>query len=133
MARDDLITSNPELFTGIGKLANYQVKIHVGEKVQPVAQPNRRIPFHLRKKVEEELHNLENKGVIERVEGPTPWVSPIVAVPKPKNPEKVRICVDMRMPNTAIRRERHITPTIDDIIADINGSTIFSKLDLNSG
>ena len=98
MVSDDLITSNPELFTGIGKLANYQVNIHVDEKVQLVAQPYRRIPLHLRKKVEEELHNLKNKGGMERVEGPTPWVSPIGAVPKPKNPEKVRICVDMRMP-----------------------------------
>ena len=76
----------------------------------------------MRKKVEQELEKLEEQGIIERVSGPTPWVSPIVVAPKPKNPDKVRICVDMRLPNTAIQRERHITPTVDDLIHDLNGA-----------
>jgi hypothetical protein len=38
----------------------------------------------------------------------------------------------MRQPNRAILRERHITPTIDDLIHDLNGATVFSKIDLNS-
>jgi hypothetical protein len=54
-------------------------------------------------------------------------------VPKPKNPEKVRLCVDMRVASKAIERERHITPTIDNLINDLNGTTVFSKLDLNQG
>ena len=37
----------------------------------------------------------------------------------------------MREVNKAIKRERHITPTIDDIIYDMNKATVFSKLDLN--
>mgnify|MGYP002804319490 CR=1 FL=1 len=40
---------------------------------------------------------------------------------------------DMRLPNKDICRERHITPTMDDIIADLNGAKWFSKLDLNAG
>jgi hypothetical protein len=43
----------------------------------PVTQPHRRIPFHLRKKVEDELKRLEKLDIIEKVDGPTPWVSPI--------------------------------------------------------
>ena len=39
----------------------------------------------------------------------------------------------MRQPNRAIERERHITPTIDDIINQLNRSYVFSKLDLTSG
>ncbi|KAK7933589.1 hypothetical protein WMY93_004485 [Mugilogobius chulae] len=39
----------------------------------------------------------------------------------------------MRQANTAIERERHITPTIDDVIHELNGSTVFSKLDLRAG
>ncbi|CAB4015782.1 Hypothetical predicted protein [Paramuricea clavata] len=39
----------------------------------------------------------------------------------------------MRQPNRAIHRERHTTPTIDDLIHDLNGATVFSKIDLNSG
>lgn len=39
----------------------------------------------------------------------------------------------MRQPNKAIKRERHIMPTIDDIILRLNGAKVFSRLDLNSG
>jgi hypothetical protein len=39
----------------------------------------------------------------------------------------------MRQPNRAILRERHITPTIDNLILDLNGATVFSKIDLNPG
>ena len=39
----------------------------------------------------------------------------------------------MREANRAIERERHVTPTVDDLIHDLNGATIFSHLDLRSG
>ncbi|KAK3108827.1 hypothetical protein FSP39_016677 [Pinctada imbricata] len=39
----------------------------------------------------------------------------------------------MRQANVAIMRERHILPTVDEIIHDLNGATVFSKLDLKSG
>lgn len=130
---DQLLLKYPNITKGIGKLKNVQVKLHIDDTVKPVVQPHRRIPFHVRKKVEKELQLLEDEGIIEKVEGPTPWVSPIVAMPKPKNPEKIQICVDMRLPNQAVLRERHISPTVDDIIHDLNGAVMFSKLDLNSG
>ena len=107
------------------------VKLHIDEAVTPVAQPVRRIPFHIRKKVSDELDNLERQGIIEKVKGATPWVSPLVIIPK-KNGD-VRLCVDMRMANKAIRCERHPTPTVDDLIHTLNGATVFSKLDLRAG
>jgi hypothetical protein len=53
--------------------------------------------------------------------------------PKQKNPNEIRFCVDMREPNKAILRSRHITPTLDDMILDLNGSKVFSKMDLLNG
>ena len=73
---------------------------------------------------------MEKHDLIEKVEGPTPWVSPILTVPKDSG--DIRICVDMRAPNQAIKRTRHITPTIEDLTNALNGATVFSKLDLNS-
>ena len=128
---EQLVQQFPNLFQGIGKLKDANVRLHVDPSVQPVAQRARRIPFHLKKKVERELEKLEQHGIIEKVEGPTPWVSPLVAIPK-KNGD-VRLCVNMRMANKAIKREQHPSPTIDDLIHTLNGATVFSKLDLRSG
>ncbi len=81
--------------------------LHIDKSVKPVTQKPRRIPFHLRQKTEAELQRLENLGIIEDAEGPTPWVSQLVVRNKPKNPDEVRICIDMRDGNKAITREKH--------------------------
>ena len=128
---DNLVKQNSVLFQGIGKLKDREIKLHIYESVQPVAQPHRRIPFHLREKVENELDRLEQLDIIEKVDGPTDWESPVVIAPK-KNGD-IRICVDMRKANEAIKRERHITPIIDDIISKLNGAQVSSKLDINNG
>lgn len=66
--------------------------------------------------------------LIEKAEGPTPWVSPIVVAPKPNG--DIRLCVDMRQANQAIIRERHPIPAVDEILQNLNRSSVFSKLDL---
>jgi len=119
------------LFGGKGKVQNKEVKLHIGPDVAPRQQPHRRIPFHVREDVEKELERLEKLDIIEKVEGPTPWVSRIFIVPKKSG--EVRICVDMREANKAIKSEKHLMPTIDDLIVDLNGATHFSTLDLSSG
>ena len=122
----------PQLYEGLGRLEGLHIKLHIDDQVQPVAQGNRRVPFHVRQQVEEQLKKDEELGVIERATGPTPWISPIVVVPK-KDPGKIRVCVDMRAANTAIKRERHATPTLDELKTMLTGATVFSKLDLNQG
>jgi len=88
-------------------------------------------PFGLREKIEQKLAELVNHDIFEPVEGPTPWVRPVVVVPKPYG--DIRLCVDMRRANHAIVRERHPIPTVDDVLYQLNGSKVFSKLDLRWG
>ena len=83
--------------------------------------------------MEAELKKLKDLGIIKDAVGSTSWVSNMVAAPKPKDPESVRICVDMRIANKAIERERHPMPTVEKIKHDLNGATFCSKLDLNGG
>lgn len=82
----------PKSFNGIGKLKNFQLKIPIDEAVQPIIQPLRRVPYYLRSKLEAKLDELESLDIIEKVDGPSKWVSPIVVVPK-KNSD-IRICVE---------------------------------------
>ena len=95
-----LKTEYKDIFTGLGKLKGVKVKLHVDKNVEPVVQISWRTPFHVRKDIEKRLKLDEDRGVIEKPGGPTPWVSPIVVVPK-KTPVQIRICVDMRAVNRA--------------------------------
>jgi DNA-binding HxlR family transcriptional regulator len=75
--------------------------------------------FKMKKQLEHKLKELEDSDVIEKVQGPTPWVSPLVVVPKANS--DIRICVDMRCANKAVQRERFPMPNIEEIIQQING------------
>ena len=80
----DKLVKYPILKQGIGKLNDQQIHLYIDHSIQPTYIPqHRRIPFHQWKKVEVELARLEREDIIERVEGQTPWVSPILVVPKP--------------------------------------------------
>ena len=80
-----------DVFSVVGKLKDFTVKIHVNKDVPPVAQSYGRIPVILRKKLEAKLIELERDVIIEDVTDPAPWVSPIVVVPKPKNPDDIHV------------------------------------------
>ena len=110
-AVDNILDKHKSVFNGLGKLRETTVKLDIDKTKTPKAQPQRRIPYHIREKVKTALQQLEKEDVIERVpeDEATPWVQPIVAVPKKDG--NVRICVDMRLPNEAIKRVRHPIPT----------------------
>ncbi len=130
-ALDNIIAKHKSVFNGLGKLKGTAVKLDIDKTVTPKALPQRRIPYHIRDKVKTALTELEKQDVIERVpdDQATPWVQPIVAVPKKDG--NVRICVDMRFPNEAIQRVRHPIPTVNDISVELNGAKYFTKLDLS--
>ena len=82
-------------------MKDFQLNLHIDQQVQPVAQPLRRPAFSLREKIEKKLDELLQEDIIEKVEGPTPWVNPAVVVPK------------------SIIRKRHPIPTTDEVLEDI--------------
>ena len=126
---DKLLEKHKNVFIGEGKIKGQMAKLHIREDITPVLQPQRRVPYHMRKAVSKELKKLIAQDIIEPVKDqPTPWISPIVCVPKKDG--GTRICVDMREANNAIIRERHIMPTLDDFKTAVNGSKYFSKIDL---
>ncbi len=45
--------------TGIGNLKDDSAKLHINDSVTPAVQPHQRIPFHIRKKLEQELVKLQ--------------------------------------------------------------------------
>ena len=124
-----LKTKFSKVFHGLGKLKGYQLKLHIDENVRPVAQPVRRILFSRRANVTEKLEELLKLDVIEKVEGPTSWVSPLVVVEKPNG--GIRICLDMRRANQANVWEKHPVPTVEETLQEVSYAKLYSELDLN--
>ena len=47
--------------------------------------------------------------------------------------EMCLFCVDLTKLNEIVCRERHLLPAVDEILAQLSGAKVFTKLDANSG
>ena len=106
-------------------------KIVIHPSIPPVIHPPRRVPITIQPKLKEELDRMEKLGVISKVPEPTDWVSSLVVVEKPDG--SIRICLDPKDLNQAIKRSHLQLPTAEDIISKMTGAQYFSKLDASSG
>ncbi|GBL95992.1 hypothetical protein AVEN_199958-1 [Araneus ventricosus] len=69
-------------------------------------------------------------GVITKVEQPVEWVNNIVVI---DNPNKLRICIDPRPLNEAIKIPHYPIPSADSLMTNLQGSTVFSLFDATNG
>ena len=81
--------------------------------------------------MKQELDAMEAQGVISKVQQPTPWSAGMVVVKKKNG--GVRICIDLKPLNRYVLRKHHPLLKVDDILVQLTGVTVFSKLDANSG
>ena len=126
----DLKELYPDRFTGIGKFPG-EHHIILDENVQPVIHPPRRAPVQLRDAIKAELDRMVSLEVIRPITEPTDWVSRITYVQKPNG--QLRICLDPKDLNNALKRGQHHIPTLEELTHHFTGATMFSKLDAKSG
>ena len=75
------------------------------------------------------IQEMRDAGIIEPSE--SPWVSPVVMVPKKDGGS--RFCVDYRPLNDRTVKDSYPLPRIDESLDHVAGSAWFSSLDLKSG
>ena len=121
----------PKLFTGLGCMQS-EVKVTLDQTVTPFAQAvPRRVPAARKAPLLAELQRMEKMKVIEKVEEPTDWCSPVLVVPKKNG--AIRVCIDFTRLNKAVKREYHPLPTTEETISELGKAKYFTKLDANSG
>ena len=105
--------------------------VNINETVKPVVHPLRRVPFALRHKLKAELERLVSLNVIEKMDHPTDWVNSIVLVEI--GDDSIRVCLDPKDLNKAIKREIIQLLTPEEIMSMMAGATKFAKTDTSSG
>ena len=129
---EELLKKYEHLFDGIGTLPG-EYKIEIEDHPSPTVHPPRRIPHMLKDKVKYELKRMEKMGVITKVEQPTKWVNPMVAIVVKKPNGDVRICFDPVDLNKVIQREHYPLKTVEEVAANRGNAKIFTTLDATSG
>ena len=91
----------------------------------------------------EKLKEVEKDGIIVKEEEPTPWVSSMLIIDKrkvnnqgkytPPSKNDVRICIDPRDLNKALKRPYYPMVTVEEVANRLSGATSFSSLDACSG
>ena len=119
---------HPKLFKGLGKLGGkYHIQLKDNAVPYAVNTP-RRIALPLMPKAKDKLVELERQGVISKVDQPTDWCAPIVAVPKSNG--DVRVCVDLTKLNDQVKRERLMLPSVDDVLSQLSESLFEVRCEL---
>lgn len=113
------------------KFPGVVVDLEVDKTVTPRQLAYYRVPAAVENLVEDKLQSLIDEDIIEMVDdGTSEWISPLLVVPKGQT--DIRICVDMRGPNKAIKRERYPMPMIETFLPKLRGAAIFSRLDIKN-
>ena len=115
--KEDLLRLYPDCFEGIGKFRE-TFHITLYPIVTPVVPAPRRCPIHIKDEAKNEINQMVDLGVIDKVDEPTYWVSSIVF--SRKSNVKLRICLDPK--DTAIKRPYYPTPTLQEITRKLAGA-----------
>ncbi|GJZ61922.1 putative reverse transcriptase domain-containing protein [Tanacetum coccineum] len=97
--------------------------------VAPVARAPYRLAPSEMKELSEQLQELSDKGFIRP--SSSPWGAPVLFVKKKDG--SFRKCIDYRELNKLTIKNRYPLPRIDDLFDQLQGSSVYSKIDLRSG
>ncbi|GJT57217.1 putative reverse transcriptase domain-containing protein [Tanacetum coccineum] len=119
----------PEDLPGLPPVRPVEFQIDLIPGAAPVARALYRLTPSEMKELSEQLQELSDKGFIRP--SSSPWGAPVLFV---KNKDgSFRMCIDYHELNKLTVKNRYPLPRIDDLFDQLQGSSIYSKIDLRSG
>ncbi|GJV32731.1 putative reverse transcriptase domain-containing protein [Tanacetum coccineum] len=130
---DWLTRDYPEVFPkdlpGIPPARQVEFQIDLVPGATPIAQAPYRLAPSEMKELAEQLQELSYKGFIRP--SSSPWGAPVLFVKKKDG--SFRMCIDYRELIKLTVKNRYPLPRIDDLFDQLQGSSVYSKIDLRSG
>ncbi|GKB57051.1 putative reverse transcriptase domain-containing protein, partial [Tanacetum coccineum] len=119
----------PEDLSGLPPTRQVEFQINLIPGAAPVARAPYRLAPSEMKELSEQLKELSDKGFIR----PSflPWGAPVLFVKK--KDRSFRMFIDYRELNKLTVKNRYLLPRIDDLFDQLQGSSVYSKIDLRSG
>nr|GFB84060.1 putative reverse transcriptase domain-containing protein [Tanacetum cinerariifolium] len=119
----------PEDLPGLPPTRQVVFQIDLIPGAAPVARAHYRLAPPEMKELSKQLKELSDKGFIRP--SSSPWGAPVLFVKK--KDRSFRMCIDYRELNKLTLKNHYPLPRIDDLFDQIQGSSVYSKIDLRSG
>ncbi|GJT82934.1 putative reverse transcriptase domain-containing protein [Tanacetum coccineum] len=119
----------PEDLPGLPPTRQVEFQIDLILGAAPVARAPYRLAPSEMKELSEQLKELSEKGFIRP--SSSPWGASVLFVKKKDG--SFRMCIDYRELNKLTVKNRYPLPRIDDLFDQLQGSSVYSKIDLRSG
>nr|GEV33403.1 reverse transcriptase domain-containing protein [Tanacetum cinerariifolium] len=125
-----IVRDFPEVFLedlpGLPPTRQVEFQIDLIPGVTPVARAPYRLAPSEMKKLLEQLQDISDKGFIRP--SSSPWGAPVLFVKKKDG--SFRMCIDYRQLNKLTVKNHYPLPRIDDLFDQLQGSSVYSKIDL---
>ena len=105
------------------------IKHEILTNSKPIVMNPRRQPYHLIEKINKNVQEMEDNGIISKCE--SPWNSPLVCVKK-RDKDDIRICLDYRALNDVTERPIFPIPNTQEMLDTLQGARFFTSLDLGN-
>ncbi|GJZ08588.1 putative reverse transcriptase domain-containing protein [Tanacetum coccineum] len=119
----------PEDLSGIPPTRQVEFQIDLIPGAAPVARAPYRLALSEMKELSDQLQELSVKGFIRPIS--SPWGAPVLFVKKKDG--SFWMCIDYRELNKLTVKNRYPLLRIDDLFDQLQGSSVYSKIDLRSG
>ncbi|GKB92396.1 putative reverse transcriptase domain-containing protein [Tanacetum coccineum] len=119
----------PEDLPGLPPVRQIEFQIDLIPGATPVARAPYRLAPSEMQELSDQLQELADRGFIRP--STSPWGAPVLFVKKKDG--SFRMCIDYRELNKLTIKNRYPLPRIDDLFDQLQGSSVYSKIDLRSG
>ena len=129
LTMDSILANYSDAFDDSIRKLKGTLHLYTRDDVPPHKTAPREIPLSVKDNF---IAEVKEQGILEKVTEPSAWVSAPTIVNKPSTKNGIRLCIDSRPLNTALKRSEYPIPTIETLLTQIGKAKVFTLTDIKS-